>query len=138
MKRICRMCQSFYKNAWVKHKWKTYWLYFTDDEYYQQINHLAFLTKHYNSIQFQEIPIHLLCSGHKVVYPEWIEKLEKKYIQKQIQPSLLRIINDGPIYRVVDGNHRLKPLLKWAAHQNKISLVCEVMVHFDEKVKKAL
>lgn len=100
--------RSLWKNLILKRKFKSYWLYLTDNEYKRDIDYLYEITKHKRDWKRAVVPFGQLVPSHKVVYPEYVAT-----IPKGSDWPVLNVTKDGPGYRIIDGNHRFEAMKAW-------------------------
>lgn len=126
MNLLIRIIKSFYKNIILKRKFKAYAMSFYDKEYRNQINNIYKFTKHSRGTMLDAVPVDLLKHGHKIIYSEY-EKVLTENDHIPIQPIKVVQLPDST-FLVVDGNHRLKAVVKRAKKNGQDKVVCEVII----------
>lgn len=124
MTKFERWWRSFKKNVIQKRKFKAYLQYFFDSEYRSQIDRLFELTKHCTRKEYEQIPIWQLEHGHKITYPKYERAL---ILNDEIDLEPIRVIQNGIVFVVVDGNHRLAALRSRAKKYGTQFVLCEVL-----------
>lgn len=119
-----RWWRSFKKNIIKKKKFKAYFQYYIDSEYRAQINRLFEITKDCTSKSLEYVPVWQLEHGHKITYPDYELQLMR---DDSVDLEPIRVVQQGIVFVVIDGNHRLNAIRSRAKRYGTELVLCEVL-----------